>query len=336
MLGGNPGWVISQHEILCERFEAEGFVVRSTSPRPGRMSRVLDTMWTAGHWRGKVDCVLIAVFSGPGFAIADVTSRLVAAEGIPQIQVLHGGNLPEFTRRHPRWTRRVLSRADVVVAPSGYLAAEVESPGQIEVVPNVFDLADISHRTPVAGSARVLWMRTFHPIYDPLTALDAFVEVARLLPDATLTMAGQDKGLERECRDRARQLGIADVVRFPGFLNPETKLQALRDHDIFLNTNLVDNTPVSVLEAMAAGLPVVAASAGGIPHIIDDGLTGLLCPPGDAGAMATAIVRLAADPALAAQISSGGRGVAERSEWSSVRALWLVQIDRAIATGNRM
>lgn len=331
MLGGNEGWVISQHEILCERFASEGFLVQSTSERCGRLTRVLDTVWTAGRWRRKVDCVLIAVFSGPGFAVADVTSRLLAAEGIPQIQVLHGGNLPAFTRRHPRWARRVFQRADGLVAPSSYLATEIESGREIEVVPNVFDLSDIAWREPAPRSARVLWMRTFHPIYDPLTALGAFAEVVRALPGATLTMAGQDKGLETACRQRARDLGITDAVKFPGFLDPTAKLRALEEHDVFLNTNVVDNTPVSVLEAMAAGLPVVAASVGGIPHLIDDGATGLLCKPGDERAMAAAIVNLVRDPALAARLSSSGRRVAERSEWTSVRARWLDQIDRAIA-----
>jgi glycosyltransferase involved in cell wall biosynthesis len=335
MLGGNPGWVISQHEILLERFARENFVVMSTSSRTGRVTRVLDTLWTASRWRGKADCVLIAVFSGPGFAVADLTSTLVAAAGIPQIQVLHGGNLPEFTHQHPRWAHRVMSRADVVVAPSRYLASEVDAASEIEVVPNIFDLGEIPFGSPDPGSARVLWMRTFHEIYDPLSALDAFAEVARALPEARLTMAGQDKGLEGECRERARRLGVAEIVRFPGFLDPEAKLQALREHDVFLNTNLVDNTPVSVLEAMAAGLPVVAASVGGIPYLIDHDATGLLCPPGDAGAMAAAIVRLATDPALAAQLSLGGRQVAERSDWDSVRAQWLTQIDRAIARHRR-
>lgn len=335
MLGGNPGWVVSQHEILCERFASEGFVVESTSSRPGRASRVADTVWAVSRWRRKVDCALVAVFSGPGFAVADLTSALLAAQGIPQIQVLHGGDLPKFTGRHPRWAHRVFSRAHVLVAPSLYLATEIESPSKIEVVPNVFDLGDIPYRAPEPGFVRVLWMRTFHPIYDPLTAIDAFAKVLQRLPGATLTMAGQDKGLEGACRERARQLSIDEAVRFAGFLDAEAKSRALREHDVFLNTNLVDNTPVSVLEAMAAGLPVVAASVGGIPYLIDDEASGLLCPPGDAAAMAEAIVRLASDPALAAHLSSRGRREAERSEWSSVRERWLVEIDRAVTRCGR-
>ena len=335
MLGGNPGWGISQHEILCERFRREGFSVESTSPHPGRLHRLFDTAWTAGRWRGKVDCVIIAVFSGPGFAVADVTSAIVALEGIPQIQVLHGGDLPRFTSQHPRWATRMLSRADVVVAPSLYLASEVASAREIEVIPNVFDLDSIPFRARRHAAPRLLWMRTFHSIYDPLTALDVIARVRDDLPGATLTMAGQDTGLERDCRERARQLGLGDTVRFPGFLEPAAKFRALREHDVFLNTNLVDNTPVGMLEAMAAGMPIVAASVGGIPYLVDDGVTGLLCGAGDAEAMAGAVIRLVNDPDLVERLSTSGRTVAEQSEWSSVRSLWLAQIECAIAAHTR-
>ena len=143
-------------------------------------------------------------------------------------------------------------------------------------------------------------MRTFHEIYRPDLALRT---LARLLPDhpgATLTMAGQDRGRLAETRRLAGGLGLAGAVRFAGFLDAEGKRREFPEHDIFLNTNRIDNAPVSVVEAAAFGLPVVATRVGGIPHLLRDGEEALLVPeaPGETpGAMAGAVRRLCPSPA---------------------------------------
>ena len=80
--------------------------------------------------------------------------------------------------------------------------------------------------------------------------------------------------------------------------------------------------PVSVLEAGAFGLPVVATAVGGIPHLLRDGQTGLLVPDGDATAMAEAVRRLLSEPGLAAALSANGRQLAESCGWPRVRAQW--------------
>lgn len=328
MLGSNPGWVISQHEILAERMANEGAEVFTTSSKVGRLARLIDTLRSVRRWRGRIDAVVIAVFSGPGFWMADVTSRVAKKFRIPQILVLHGGNLPAFATRHTSATQRLLKRADAVVAPSQYLASELPAQGAIEVIPNVFDIGTIPFQERGELRPRLLWMRTFHPIYNPLLALDVFDRVRRRHPEATLTMAGQEKGLLAACVERAGELGLADAVTFPGFLDEQQKRQALADHDVFLNTNDVDNTPVSVLEAAAAGLPIVATDVGGLLYLLRDGQEALLVPRNDPDAMADAVEALLGDAALAQRLSVGGRSVAERSDWRTVRYRWLSLLDQ--------
>ena len=243
--------------------------------------------------------------------------------GIATVFVLHGGGLHEFTRRFPSWSKRVLRRSDVVVTPSKFLARSAQNHGlPTHVIPNVIDLADYQFRLRRNIDPRMIWMRTFHSIYNPAMALRVLDIVRSRKPDATLVMAGVDKGMEDQIKILARQMGLEGIVTFPGFLDQEAKLTVFSDGDIYLNTNNVDNMPVSVVEACAMGLPVVATNVGGIPDLISDGLDGILVPADDEQKMADAVLRLLDDPELAERLSRNGRVLAERSSWESVRKQW--------------
>ena len=117
-------------------------------------------------------------------------------------------------------------------------------------------------------------------------------------------------------------MGLGDAVRFPGFLDSKGKIREAEQADIFLHTNEIDNMPVSVLEACAMGLPVVATGVGGIPDLLTDGETALLVPCGDVESMVHSIQRLLTEPELAARLSANGRWLAERSSWEEVHPRW--------------
>lgn len=326
MLGVNPGWVTTQGEVLAGLLSAEGYPVRVTSHIPARLPRLVDTLRSIYAWRNEIDLVIHQVFSGPAFVINDASSLLCRAMGLRQVHVLHGGSLPEFAMARSGWVQRVMRRADAIVAPSGYLASLFEGAPEISdrvrVIPNSLALEEYPYRhRPVVGP-RLLWMRTFHDIYHPQMALDVLADLRQTHPATTLTMAGQEKGLHAQIQEKARQMGLAGAVRFPGFLGPEDKAREFAAHDIFINTNHVDNMPVSVVEAAAFGLPIVATRVGGIPYLLADNDTALLTPDGDAGAMAAAVRRLLEEPGLAARLSANGRALAERCAWESVRAQW--------------
>jgi glycosyltransferase involved in cell wall biosynthesis len=135
-------------------------------------------------------------------------------------------------------------------------------------------------------------------------------------------MAGQDKGLEGTVKNLARDLGIADHVSFPGYIGWDAKVQALTEADVFLNTSRVDNTPVSVLEACGAGLPVVSTCVGGIPDFLTEGQTALLVSSDNDEEMAGAVLRLLQDPELTSRLSAAGRNMAELSSWGIVHEQW--------------
>lgn len=267
--------------------------------------------------------MLIEVYSGLSFVLADTASLLSRFFKIPAIFILRGGGLPEFTARHPGWVVRFLKRADLLVAPSTFLAGEMERYGfNVRVVPNVVALGRYDYRKRRNIQPKLLWMRSFHAIYNPAMAVEVFAKVKATHPDATLVMAGVDKGLEGEMKDLVASMGLRNSVRFPGFLDSAAKAQEFAAADIYLNTNTVDNMPVSVLEACAFGVPVVATNVGGLAHLITHGEDGLLVASGDVDAAAAAIEMLLSDSELTETLSKNGRRLAESSDWPNVREMW--------------
>jgi len=92
-----------------------------------------------------------------------------------------------------------------------------------------------------------------------------------------------------------------------------------RSADLMLNPSTVDNMPISILEALASGIPVVSTDVGGVPFVVEDGSTALLIPPRCPAEMATAALRILGEPALAARLRAAGIDAAKRHAWTQVR-----------------
>lgn len=314
---------ISQNETLALLFESVGYRVVRASAVKFPALRTLHQIWCLLTWR-HVDAVVIAVFSGRSFWIADFASYLAKRVGHSKVILfMHGGNLGVFGPEHRAWVTRVYDRADLLLAPSDFLADEYRAWGyDVQVIPNVLSIQNYRYERRTAARPALLWMRTFHELYDPLLAVEVLARVADVHPEATMTMGGADRGMLQAVEDRAAELGMADRITFAGYLDAEAKARAFADHDLFLNTNLVDNMPVSVLEAAASGLVPVATAVGGIPALLTDGVDARLVPAHDATAMADAVLELLADPEAYAALAEGARALAVRSGWPSVYARW--------------
>jgi glycosyltransferase involved in cell wall biosynthesis len=323
MLGRHPGFAICQSLILANRLASERYGVVTASSRINRCARLADLVSTLLRHRREIDVVCLAVYGGPSFVAEDLASRVAQQLGKPLVMTLHGGAMPEFMSRFPRWSMSVLRRANCLVTPSEFLRRAVAERGlEARVIPNLIDLRNYQYRYRSRLHPKLFWMRSFHPIYNPMLAIRVLSRVRQQIPEASLVMAGQHKGAEVEVERLARELGVHGAVQFPGFLDREEKRRLGNAADIFINTNRVDNMPVAVLEAGAMGLPIVATAVGGVPDLLVNGRDGVLVPDNDVEAMANAVLGLLNDPDLAGRLSRNGRRLAERSTWDAVGPQW--------------
>ena len=323
MIGRNPGHITTPGETLSDHFSAEGYSVISVSSSLNRYMRLLDICNTLIRIRSNIDILIINVYGEHSFVVEDISSYLGKHLGYRILMFLHGGTLPEFIDRFPSWTRRVLGRADALIVPSMFFAREITQHGfRPWVIPNMIDISAYPFRHRRNLKPHLFWMRSFYDYYNPLMAVRVVARLRPSVPDLTLVMAGRDKGLQTDVHALAKKLGLGDAVRFPGFLGMAGKVREGAAADIYLNTNNIDNMPVSVLEAAAMGLPIVATNVGGIPDLLTDEETGLLVQDDDDREMAEAVIRLLENKNLAGKLSSNGRRLAEHSSWEQVRPQW--------------
>jgi glycosyltransferase involved in cell wall biosynthesis len=136
------------------------------------------------------------------------------------------------------------------------------------------------------------------------TLVDAMPSVLAENPNARVAVAG--RGPDRESLEaRARACGVGDAVQLVG--ETDGPMPLLAGADVFVSASWAESFPYNVLEAMAVGLPVVATDVGGTAEAVEDGVTGLLVPPRDPGALARAISKLLSDPASARRYGRSGR-----------------------------
>lgn len=224
--------------------------------------------------------------------------------------------------------------ADRIVVPSAYLRDVFARFGlKAEAVPNFVDPEAFPYRERAALRPVFLSNRNFESHYNVACSIRAFARVQRDVPSASLIVAGY--GSERALlEDLATGLQLRNV-RFTGRVPPGEMAQLLNEADILLNSPDIDNMPLSLIEAQAAGIPVVSTSTGGIPDIVEDGRTGLLVPPGDDEAMARSAMRLLQEPGLAQRLTRAGRAAClERFTWSAVQEAW-VQLYHEMAASRR-
>lgn len=331
MLGRNAGFITTQGETVARLFAAEDYNVVCVSSKINKAARLFEIVAVLIKNRRKFDIVILDVYSGLNLIMAETVGWLCRRLKLPLIMVLHGGNLPEHAEKNPRMMQRILRRADRLAAPSRFLAEKVGASGfQINVVPNVLDIESYSFKERSEIAPKLFWMRSFHPLYNPQMAVEVLAKLKEKFPRATLTMAGVDKGIECEIKAKVSALNLSQSIRFAGWLDEKEKRKEFENADIFINTNRIDNMPVSVLEAGAAGLPVVATEVGGVPYLLSDGKNGLLVPNDDAAAMTQAVSNLLENPELTQKLSKNGRKLAEKSAWKNVRRKWEKLFDEVL------
>jgi glycosyltransferase involved in cell wall biosynthesis len=335
------GGMANQTRQLAELLRGEGAqveLVQTNAPyRPALFGRLrglralarllpyLHALWRAA---GRNDLMHLMANSGWSWHLFAAPALWVARlRGQPVVVNYRGGEADDFLRRSARRVRAGMRGAAALVVPSGFLQEVFARHGmQARIVPNIVDLqrfrpAERPHEQALPdASPRILVARNLEALYDNATALRAFARVLAQRPDAQLVIAGTGPE-EAALRGLADELGIAARVEFTGRLDRDAMAARLRGSSVSLNPSRVDNMPNSVLEALASGVPVVSTAVGGVPYVVADGQTALLVPPGDAPAMAAALLRVLGDGALAERLRRAGLREVQRYTWAQVAPL---------------
>ena len=250
----------------------------------------------------------------------------------PVILSARGGHAAEFFRRYGALVGPMLRRVNLITTPSGFLKEVFREAFGLEpvVLPNIADLEQFIFRRREEIRPRLLVTRNLEEIYGIDTILRAFALVSNHHPAARLGIAG-DGSLRTDLEKLARDLGIEHGVRFYGAVNHEQIQQLYAEYYIYVNASRVDNLPGSLLEAFACGLPVVSTRAGGIPYMIEDGVTGLLVDLDDDQGLAARVLDLLESPDLAQRLIANGRKECEKYSAERVCEMLLPLLTKAVS-----
>ncbi len=234
---------------------------------------------------------------------------LAQAARLPLVLQLHGGGFEAFYDRASTPVRAAvglaLKHAAWVVVPCESLRAWVRTVARDA---NVLCLPPLVPESRATGGSRqnvVLFLGRLSAERGVLDLVEAFAQVRASVPDVRLVCAGEgDRGAVARL---AARLGLAQALTITGTLGPSGKRALFESAGVLALPSYQEGMPVGLLEAMAAGVPVVATPIGGIPEVVADGVSGFLAAPGDKAALARLLRKVLLDRPLAARIGAAAR-----------------------------
>jgi L-malate glycosyltransferase len=269
------------------------------------------------------DSDVVHVLSAAYWSFLLAAAPAVAAGRLLQKRVIlnyHSGEADDHLARHRLIVQPFLEMAHEIVVPSEFLREVFRRRGwRATVIPNVVDVERFAYRERTSFRPRLLSCRNLESHYRVDLVIEAFRIVRRRHPEAILTVIGT--GQEREGLERlAAPEGGA--VHFVGRVEPAEMPRYFDAADVLLNASEVDNQPLTLLEAFAAGLPVVTTPPGDVPRMVRHGETGFLAAPGDPESLARGVCDMVLDPSRACEMARRARQLAEERSWPQVRDAW--------------
>ena len=310
-------------DILSSLLNLEGFTIYKCSSKSNKIRRLLEMCFAIIRYKNKVDCVLIDTYSTSNFYYALLTSQLCRLFKINYLPILRGGNLPYRLKQNPRLSSLIFNNSYQNIAPSGYLKYEFEIKGYKSLlIPNVIPIIKYNFKNRQRLQPKLLYVRSFAKIYNPTMAIEVLKELKKKYSEATLCMIGPDKdGTLKDVKHLINTYDLQDSVEITGVLSKKEWHKKSEEFDIFINTTNVDNTPISVIEAMALGLPVVSTNVGGLPYLISNNIDGVLVDKEQPLLMANEIHKIIEKNK--SSFAKKARSKVENFDWSVVKNEWL-------------
>lgn len=311
------GGISGQVEILQRKLRNEGHTADIFSTKGSVLWR-LGLLCKLRKAARKYDVLHIHCCSGWGFLPAVVGVIVGRQLGKRVVMTYHGGGGDSFFANHSQLVRHYLMRTDANIVLSGFLA-NIFDKHRIPyvVIPNILEFDESNYQDRQVLHPRFICTRAHEPLYNIPCILRAFQIVTNEIPTATLTLVGNGSQHE-ELIKMARNMGLNNVV-FTGRVDNNEIYRQLEKADILLSSPKVDNMPVSILEAMNAGLLVISSRVGGVPFIVENEHTGLLFDNDDSDKLAELMLWSIKNQALAKAIIQHGRQSVGKYSWANIK-----------------
>lgn len=245
----------------------------------------------------------------------------------PVILHLHSGLFMRFYEQEcgalaKRFVRYILDHSARIIVLSERRRTELSNISKNSHIVRIVNPISFDHTSP-SGSvnrepAMLLFLGRFVPAKGIYDLLEAVALLKPRFPDITLVCGGD--GDTSGILDRSRKLGISDAVSMPGWITGTEKLKLLSQATLYVLPSYFEGIPMGILEAMAAGLPVVSTTVGGIPETVTDGTEGYLVKPGDVPGLVAAITNLLLDSSLRQKMGAAGMQRVH-AEFSTVKVI---------------
>ncbi len=301
----------------------EGYKVKTASTRSNKGLRLIEMLGLIVRYHKTTDVVLIDTYGAMNFYYAYLVAKTCQAYKLDYIPILHGGNLPERLSVTKKYSASLFGKAKINIAPSKFLYDIFKAEGfhNTQIIPNAIQMKNYPFKKRENFQPKLLWVRRFQKRYNPVMALEVLLLLKKDYPNAELCMVGPDKdGTMRTCKKFAAKHDLN--LKFTGKLKKKDWAKISKDYDFFINTTNIDNTPISVIEAMSLGLAVVSTDVGGMPMLINNNKDGLLVPVNNAEVMAAEITKLIENPEKARILTENARSKVENFAWEKVKTAW--------------
>lgn len=270
----NVGGISVQVELLYKHLLQDSNNVAIFSTKSSIIKRLL-MIFKLGFVGRKYDVFHIHACSYMGFfpAVLGIIVGKLLNKKI--LLTYHGGGAHEFFAKHLRFVRWFLCRTDANIVLSGYLASVFEEYDiPFHIIPNILEPNKNAYRERSVIHPKFISIRSLEQDYNIKCIIRAFEVVQQKFPTSTLSILG-DGSCRSELEQFVQTMQINNIV-FVGRVDNEQIYTFMDKADILLSAPLIDNQPVSLLEAFNAGLMVISSNVGGVPYMVEDGESGLL------------------------------------------------------------
>ena len=328
--GLNPTSIEKLEENLSSNYS-----IRSASDKQSSFIRIIEMLYSVFLYRKTCKLIIVDVFGTKAFYFSCLIIFYSKFKNIPVLPVFRGGSLPERYNKNTKLFKYIFNKTILVICPSPFLSDFFSSRKiKTQIIHNYIDIKKYPFKYRERIKPKLLWVRSIHSIYNPVMAIYVLKKILEYYPQARLSMVGPIKDNTIELIDKLIfKWNLQEKVILTGKLEKKEWIELSKDFDIFLNTTNIDNQPVSVIEAMALGLPIVSTNVGGIPDLLTHNQTAKLVDKNNISAMVNEIKDYLSNPSDSLFISKNARELVEAQyDEGVIIPQWISIIDEKMKT----